>query len=332
VDGGAFARIVASDAGPAGGAHPDCGDTVRNAWAALFAAVEGGGDEGDRPASPRPKPSPAARAAAAALRLCQGVRLATRADAEGLADFLSGAFDYLAMGDYPHPSSYITNGDGLLPAYPMRAACEAAVGGRRHPITGPAALAALADAVGVFYNFSGALPCYDPGAGGDSASTDADGWLWGYQACTEQVMPMWRDGVADLGPAAPWDGDAFGAACLATYGVTPRPEWAAIQWGGRRLDGLTNVAFTNGDLDPWSGTGVTGASAAAAGLDRQSPTLAVVPVPGGAHHLDLMFSTPADPPAVTAARATTREHMRRWVTEARGRRVLPGGGEGVAVA
>ena len=323
VDGGAFARIVAADAGAPGGAAPACADTIRAAWGALFSAVESEGAGAASSTTPRP-PSPPAQAAAAALRLCPGVRLASRADAGAVADWAAGAFDYLAMGDYPYPSAYITNGDGVLPAFPMRAACARAVAAAAAAATasppshpGTAALAALADAVGVFYNFSGALPCYDPRSGGDSAATDADGWLWGYQACTEQVMPQWRDGVADLGPPSPWDGGAYAAACQGAYGVTPRPAWATTEWGGRRLGSLTNVVWTNGDLDPWSGTGVTEA-AVAAGADL-SPSAAVVLVPGGAHHLDLMFGHPGDTPGVLAARETTRGHMRAWVAEARGR-------------
>ena len=29
------------------------------------------------------------------------------------------------MGNYPYPSSYILNGQGLLPAFPVRVACLA---------------------------------------------------------------------------------------------------------------------------------------------------------------------------------------------------------------
>ena len=136
-------------------------------------------------------------------------------------------------------------------------------------------------------------------------------------------MPQWRDGVTDLGPPAAWDGPAYAAACEDTYGVTPRPGWATTEWGGRRLGALTNVVWTNGDLDPWSGTGVTAASAAA-GADL-APTALVVPVPGGAHHLDLMFSHPGDTPGVLAARDATRAAMRAWVAEARGRRGVGAG-------
>lgn len=39
----------------------------------------------------------------------------------------------------------------------------------------------------------------------------------------------------------------------------------------------------------------------------------------GAHHLDLMFSNPADPPSVREARAVEEHYIAKWISEARGR-------------
>lgn len=128
------------------------------------------------------------------------------------------------MGNFPYPSSYITNGAGELPAYPVRAACEimapelndgpqlmtgeaSAVYCFSEVHTCPASCtahfskclsdfvstgahtntaihydsvrlcrcvlllvfyslyAALAQAAGVLYNFSGTLECLSPGTG-----------------------------------------------------------------------------------------------------------------------------------------------------------------------
>jgi lysosomal Pro-X carboxypeptidase len=41
-----------------------------------------------------------------------------------LRDWLSSAWDFMAMGDFPYPSSYMLNGNGELPAYPVRVACQ----------------------------------------------------------------------------------------------------------------------------------------------------------------------------------------------------------------
>lgn len=35
------------------------------------------------------------------------------------------AWSYMAMGNFPYPSSYILNGNGKLPPFPVRVACEA---------------------------------------------------------------------------------------------------------------------------------------------------------------------------------------------------------------
>ena len=57
----------------------------------------------------------------------------------------------MAMGNYPYPSSYILNGNGELPAYPVRVACESLA---EEGLEGTPLLTAFADSLGVFYNYS----------------------------------------------------------------------------------------------------------------------------------------------------------------------------------
>lgn len=58
------------------------------------------------------------------MRLCPESRVESEGDATALRDWAASAWDYLAMGDYPYPSSYIVNGaQPPLPAFPVRAAC-----------------------------------------------------------------------------------------------------------------------------------------------------------------------------------------------------------------
>ena len=59
-----------------------------------------------------------------------------------------------AMGNYPYPSTYILNGVGMLPAYPVRVACESLADEDLH---GAGLLSAFADSLGVFYNYSKVL-------------------------------------------------------------------------------------------------------------------------------------------------------------------------------
>jgi lysosomal Pro-X carboxypeptidase len=94
------------------------------------------------------------------------------------------------MGDYPYPSNYMLNGQGVLPAYPMRAACQPL---SQQGMAGAALLEGLHQAVGTFYNFSGHLPCYNYSEG-PNPEGEEDSNFWDYQACTEMVMPFSRNG------------------------------------------------------------------------------------------------------------------------------------------
>ena len=58
-----------------------------------------------------------------------------------------------AMGNYPWPSSYILNGAADMPAFPVRAACSYLA---KPELQGAELLAALAQAIGIFHNATGA--------------------------------------------------------------------------------------------------------------------------------------------------------------------------------
>ncbi|KAK9809908.1 hypothetical protein WJX72_001411 [[Myrmecia] bisecta] len=287
-DAGSFSKIVTRDASPAAGAPAACVANVRQSWQTLFGL---GKDEEGRQTIRK------------AMNICHDAKLDGPEDVEALANWASGAFDYLAMGNFPYESSYILNGQGTLPPYPMRAACQPMA---QPGLEGPELLTALAKSIGVFYNYSGVEPCFswDHGANPD---TDEDALFWGYQWCTEMVQPFTRDGVQDMYWEQKFDMKAASAACQAAWGVRPRPMWPTIAWGGKRIQTLSNVVFTNGLLDPWHGGGV---------LTNISDSVVSILIPEGAHHLDLMFSHPKDPPSVTQCRNAQRQHMRRWVEEA----------------
>lgn len=185
----------------------------------------------------------------------------------------------------PYASSYILNGHGKLPAWPIRVACShLAVRGncpfldrRCSPaqdtsLEGPALVSAMADAVGVFYNWSGSVPCFDWSAAvNNDTKEDSDFWFVEcvchsrsciatrreYQSCTEQFMPMSRDGgallekdtlfscavcakhkictaqnaVNDMFWRQPFDEAAVAQECARVWGVRPRPLWPTILCG-----------------------------------------------------------------------------------------------------
>ncbi|CAM9472390.1 unnamed protein product, partial [Choristocarpus tenellus] len=62
----------------------------------------------------------------------------------------------------------------------------------------------------------------------------------------------------------------------------------------------TNIIFSNGDLDPWSGGGA-------------GKGVRVILMEDAAHHLDLFFAHPLDPLDVIAAREEEMELVEKWV-------------------
>jgi len=93
----------------------------------------------------------------------------------------------------------------------------------------------------------------------------------------------------------------FASHCL----PIPLRDWIATNFGD--LSQASNIVFLYGELDPWT-----------AGCVRAdlSPSVVAIPVPMGAHHLDLMFSTPDDPPGVRAVRTRTMAHVEEWIRRA----------------
>ena len=131
---------------------------------------------------------------------------------------------------------------------------------------------------------------------------------WSYQSCTEFVMPMCSDGVNDMFENQPWDFQTFSDACYDQWKVRPRSEWQYIEYGGENVTDLrffSNIAFTNGNLDPWSSGGVR---------TTVAPSLPAISIIGGAHHLDLRSANKADPPSVIQAREQVVMLIERWIS------------------
>jgi lysosomal Pro-X carboxypeptidase len=90
----------------------------------------------------------------------------------------------------------------------------------------------------------------------------------------------------------------------------PLSHWVDEYYGGKTSTRTaSNIVFSNGQLDPWSSGGV---------LTNESLPSSVIALllPMGAHHLDLMFEDPADPPDVKQARAVEEAHINTWIVDA----------------
>eukprot|EP00889_Picochlorum_renovo_P004978 jgi/Picre1/32008/NNA_007356.t1 len=171
-DRGSFAKIVTHDASITN-AH--CAPKVRRSWDIMmnrFGTSKSGRD-----------------ILAKTVKVCSA--LENEEDVKDLVDMFAESWDYLAMGNFPYESAYIIDGEGVLPAYPVKAACEYL---NEEFDSDEELVRALAKAVGVYYNFSGSLSCYDIHAPPSSETEN----FWSYQFCTEHFMPMERDGIHDM--------------------------------------------------------------------------------------------------------------------------------------
>jgi lysosomal Pro-X carboxypeptidase len=283
-----FGKQVMRDASAAGGASDSCASTVRSVWPRIFAAGE----------------SQAGRALLqASFMLCRPLN--SSADALSLVEWLQSSFDFMAMGSYPFPSDYLLNGNGVLPPYPMRVACNQLLAGQGGAADDDAALfAAMRAAVSVFYN---ATPhtCFDLDVVGNNETT-LDGRLWDYLACSQLEMPFARDGVHDMFWPQPWDPVADAAACFLMFGVQTRAYAAHIDYGGALLSSVSNIVFTNGELDPWLPGGVT---------QNISSSVLAYTLPDVGHHIDLMFTNPDTPQCVYDVRQVQVNNIKAWIQQ-----------------
>lgn len=282
--------IVTRDASPAAGASVACIPNVRHSWRVIqrLSSTPEGRETLER-----------------VFRLCGPLE---EAETQWLMEYLAVAWDTMAMGNYPYPSSYLT---GLahveMPAMPVQVACSFL--SNTSFFDDVDLLEAVHAATSVFYNASKDLACTTL----PTALVDFDG-IWDYQWCTEmlpQETYFDMNGESDMF----WKKNSSMAdvrsRCRDVWGVEPRPLEVPVNYGGQDfwLHEASNIVFSNGQLDPWSSGGLQGE------FKNQSSNIVLVNIEAGAHHLDLFHSHPLDPPSVTRARAIEIEHIQLWLEQ-----------------
>ncbi|KAB1222473.1 Lysosomal Pro-X carboxypeptidase [Morella rubra] len=170
-------------------------------------------------------------------------------DQDSLQSWLYTAYVYSAMTDYPTPSNFLSP----LPAYPVKQMCNAI----DDPATGNDTFAKLYGAANIYYNYSGSAECFN--LSDDSDPHGLGGWRW--QACTEMIMPTGGNTEESIFPASEWHYENRATYCKNNFGVEPRPNWIATEFGGHDIHRVlkrfgSNIIFFNGLRDPWSGGGV----------------------------------------------------------------------------
>jgi lysosomal Pro-X carboxypeptidase len=200
------------------------------------------------------------------------------------------------MVNYPYESTFLAP----LPAYPVREFC----GRLEKPLPdGKELLDGLQLALSVYTNYTGKTKCVDISSAYDASMGDKG---WNFQACTEMVMPMCSTGQTDMFPAENWDLKKYSDECFTKFGVRPRPNAAQMFYGGAKLESASNIVFSNGLLDPWSGGGV---------LRTRNDRIDIRIIPDGAHHIDLRASNLNDPGSVIEVRKSHVATIRKWLRE-----------------
>lgn len=290
VDPTGYSKVITFDASPEAGSASNCIPNIKSAWTSIQKLGQS--------ASGR-------QTLKETFGLCSDLQ--SNANVSGLMEWIKDAFSSMAMGNYPYPSSYLLNGIGMLPAYPVRAAC-AHLQDLHDEDDNMVLLSNLRESISIFYNATKDKACYDLFSPNNASQQDGD--FWGYLYCTEMCQPFSSTGVSDMFWPEVQNWTQVSQDCQAQWQVRPRLEWATTIYGGRKaLRTASNIVFSNGNYDPWSAYGV---------LDAEGNSdLTVVMIDGGAHHLDLMFSHPLDPPSVKAARKAELADISKWIAQSR---------------
>ena len=113
-------------------------------------------------------------------------------------------------------------------------------------------------------------------------------------------MPC-SNGLNSMFIAQPFDYDAFTTDCQTKYKMTPRYGWVWDYLGGndiqRDFQAMSNIIFSNGQLDPWRAGGLTQEILGNSDIN-------IIYIESAAHHLDLREPNDEfDPISVKNARA-----------------------------
>ncbi|XAR60062.1 Lysosomal Pro-Xaa carboxypeptidase [Bertholletia excelsa] len=134
---------------------------------------------------------------------------------------------------------------------------------------------------------------------------------WGWQTCSEMVMPTMGHGSNTMFLPKPFNLSAFINDCKHIYGVTPRPHWITTYYGGHDVKLVlqrfaSNIIFSNGLKDPYSIGGV---------LENLSDSLLAINTVNGTHCLDILASSSGDPQWLIMQRKEEVKIIGGWLKE-----------------
>ncbi|VVB02328.1 unnamed protein product [Arabis nemorensis] len=133
---------------------------------------------------------------------------------------------------------------------------------------------------------------------------------WGWQGCTEIVMPIGYDKQDTMFQTAPFNMTSFIDDCKSNYGVSPRPHWITTYFGIQDVKLIlrrfgSNIIFSNGLADPYSVAGV---------LEDVSDSVVAIKTVNGTHSQDLGWSRNEDPEWLVMQRKKETDFIDSWIS------------------
>ncbi|XP_031478582.1 uncharacterized protein LOC116249587 [Nymphaea colorata] len=233
------------------------------------------------------------------LKICRNFRACkTASSVYSVRNWLWEAFIYTTMVNYPMKANFLKP----LPANPVKEMCRIIDSYPPEADT----LTKVFAAASLYFNYSGTEKCFEFEKRRDPHGLS--GWNW--QACTEMVMPM-SCSEQSMFPPDNYNYTEKAEGCMLEFGVQPRRHWITTEFGGHRIGMVlrrfgSNIIFSNGMLDPWSGGGV---------LKNISDRIVALVTEKGAHHLDLRFATKEDPDWLIEQRRQEVEIIQSWLDQ-----------------
>ncbi|KAF5294855.1 hypothetical protein FQA39_LY00339 [Lamprigera yunnana] len=224
-------------------------------------------------------------------KLCEPLQ---ESDIEYLLNWLQDVYSNMAMVNYPYPTNFLAN----LPGNPVKKFCNLL---SDSTFEVKEILQNLGYALSIYTNYTKTTTCV-------TIKESFDNFIgykaWDFQACTEMIMPMCstRDEMFEV---ETWNFTKYATECFNKWKIrVTNSNFVISEYGGKNLQGASNIIFTNGLLDPWAGGGV---------LHSLANSVLALAMPDAAHHLDLRASHPNDPVSVINVRMYVQKILRQWL-------------------
>lgn len=237
----------------------------------------------------------------------------TPADVQQLIGTVYDGLQAMVQVNYPYATSF----EAPLPAWPNTQACAAAKTFPPNEDVGLAAtfnvtnIMAIQRAYDVFANYSGKVSCinFDGSPNGTVPNINSV-FGWDVQTCNDLPIELGDEPATSCFGWNTFDRYGWINKCQTKFNLNPQFDWALDYFGGRNpgadFEGSSNIIFSNGNIDPWSGGGVL--------TNVTSNNIALI-VEDGAHHYDLRAPHENDNWSVQEVRSTEFATIKRWIED-----------------